>query len=123
MKASLILAATSLLFPLMACLESTTPVPPRAPIDPKKLIGTWVLRSRQLIYHSATFRPDSQAILGCRGCDTIYRFRYAVTDSSIIFSSFDTRQFISNDVIEKLTFDTLIFRTLLDRPAPHNYYR
>jgi len=123
MKASILLAAVNALLLLMACGESTLDPMQREPIDPKKLIGTWVLRGGGQIYHSATFRPDSQAVLGCRACDTIYRFHYTATDSSIIFYSYPERTFISNDVIEKLTIDTLIFRTLLTHRSQQSYRR
>jgi hypothetical protein len=107
-----------------ACHHAAIDSPPdRVPIDGKMLIGTWQLTSQEARYSSATFRPDSKVVLGCRLCDTVFYYGYAVTDSSLIFTSLQTGEAIANDVVESLTQDTLVFRTLLSHHWQQSYHR
>jgi hypothetical protein len=111
------------LLPLAACSRIADPPGTRDPLDRRALIGTWLLTSEDAIYNSATFRTDSQVVLGCLFCDTIFRYHYDVTDTSLLFTSLDTHEVISNDVVEKLTSDSLVFRTLVANRSRQRYFR
>ena len=114
----------SILFIIPACRQdAVAPPSDRAPLDRKLLLGTWLLTSSEAMYSSISFRPDSQVVLGCRFCDTVFHYRYIVTDSSLIFTSLQTDEPISNDVVEHQAADTLLFRTLLSHRSPQRYHR
>src|SRR4051794_25182055 len=62
----------AILLSIAACRDITDPaVPARVALDRKALVGTWLLSTEQPSYSSATFRTDSQVVLGCL-CDSIF---------------------------------------------------
>jgi hypothetical protein len=123
-RSSLHLLIVCILFLAAGCgRQAVEPNSTREPLDRKKLLGTWLLTTYESMYSSASFRPDSQVVLGCRFCDTVFHYRYILTDSSLVFSSMGTREVISNDVVEKLTLDSLRFRTLLRNRSPRSYHK
>ncbi len=88
------------------------------------IIGGWCLVETKTLneinYESIFFDKDGGMTLSTRA-DTIYFFSYSVNNSTLVINREDRS--VSLCGIEKMTADSLILSSLLEKKAVQKYYR
>jgi hypothetical protein len=108
-----------LLYISLCCCKSTTTY---KEVAFKSIKGSWILitESPTLNYPGIAFRDNNSAVFSSFG-DTIYYFKYALKMNDLILE--DGEKKISHNIIAKLTYDTLVFKNLLEHRTAQVYIR